>query len=135
MTVKTGNPETDALFVELREDTLANFTLPNDLLHDGLADKRTARCKSANNRVTSLAFALKRYEEQNDTTPSAHEIEKAEKLRRITAMRARLESQGEESEPELCDEIDEDLLYRKQLAFCAYAVRAGWMRFDDGDDE
>lgn len=119
MTIKTGNPETDQMFVELAQLTRESLDISNDLLPEEYRDNRSKR--------TSLEF-IHRRERKLNPGPSKAALEKAERARRVQLMAAKYENEGE---VDLTVEPDEDKLYRRELDFCAAAVRAGWMSFDE----
>ena len=123
----TNNPETNALFAEYAKAIRESFDLDNDTIPAEYRDNRSKR--------TSLDFIERRHKKLN-SGPTAHEIEKAEKARRVEQYAAQLEMRDVPgSEPELVTpfeyDVDEDKQYRAELQFCAGAVRAGWMTFED----
>lgn len=132
----TNNPETNALFEELRRDTLENFTLPNDQLHPECVDGRTVKCKSENNRVTSLAVAMRKFNRSKlaDPVVSEFEKEKAERARRVQMYSQQMTDTPDGVQPPeggIDFDVNDNRLYRKQLEFCAAAVRSGTMNFDN----
>lgn len=135
MTVKTGNPTTDQMFVELSKAVRESFDVLNDHLPAEYVDNRSNNNSDPNQRRTSLQFIHTRHKKLAPKGPSKHEIEKAEKARRIKLYAAQvvLNEKGESHPPEegFTYEVDEHKQYQRELQFCAGAVRAGWMNFDD----
>ena len=127
----TNNPETNKLFAELAacgaEDTIFNdcieSTLGLDAEHYG--DNRSDR--------TEIAAIAKRL--HSEEAPTAHQLEKAERAKRAEQYRKQYEQQRADGvdadDCKILDwDADERLLNNKQLAFCGYAVRAGFMDQD-----
>jgi hypothetical protein len=125
MTVKTGNPTTDAMFVELAKLTRECIDVPNEYLPSWLRDDRS--------KTTSLQYIHTHYEDLFEKPASEHAKLKAEKARRVAAYAAQWGDSAPDAEVEIQYEVDENLLYNRELNFCAAAVRAGWMEFDDED--
>ena len=131
MAVKTGNPETDQMFVELSKAVRESFEISNDLL--------PPHYRNNVSKHTSLQFLHTRTRKLNPG-PSQHELDKAERARRVEIMTDKysweqMKADGEENfEFDLTISPNEYKLYQKQLEFCAAAVRAGTMNFDETED-
>lgn len=93
--------------------------VPNSLLPVELHSKRGYR---------SLA-AIKRIAKIKEEKTSEHKLLKTEKAARIAAYRANLES-GVEIEYM----VNEELLYKKQLAFAGAAIKSGALDADDFEE-
>lgn len=133
MTVKTGNPETDAMFVELAQLTRECLDVPNCLLPPEYVNGVSERNSDPNQRRTSLEFIHTRHKKLNKG-PSQHEIDKAERARRVAMYAQQVVETGDGTQPPeggFDYDVDESRQYENELKFCAFAVRAGAMEFED----
>ena len=105
------------LLMEFKKELFECITVPNSSLPESMRDNRSLDGRT-------LASLIKKCEKRDALTP--HQIEKAEKAKRIQKYAAQMESEGEFTYDE-----DEDRLYAKTVAFCTHAVRAGMMDLDD----
>lgn len=131
------SPESAQLFAELRIQALDMFDVPNELLPEGYHGKRGYR---------KLADIDRQFEKQNvrkDGRESSVKFEGGENGRRIVestperlAMiehyRNQYDSGVEDFQP--YGGLNEDKLYRAELAFAATLIRAGAMEPFDSDE-
>lgn len=108
------------ILLELRQQIRESIVVPNSWLPEDFHNVRDGGRTLAN---------LEKLCTKRDT-PSAHQIEKAEKARRVEAYRAQLESGDSFTYDE-----DERLLNEKIVKFCARAVQVGMMELDPEDFE
>lgn len=122
----TCNPETNKMFAELAQAVRESFDYPNAMIQNpNLRDDRS--------KTTSLQYIHKHYEAEFERE-TEHAKLKAEKARRVAAYAAQLEIDPNDPNEAVTPfeyEVDERKLNNKQLDFCAAAVGAGWMEFDD----
>ena len=105
------------LLIQFKEELLECVTVPNRCLPESMRDNRSLDGRT-------LASLLKKCEKRDALTP--HQIEKAEKAKRMQKYAEQMERDGEFTYDE-----DEDRLYAKTVTFCTHAVRAGMMELDD----
>ena len=127
MAVKTGNPETDAMFFELAKLTRECIDVPNESLPDEYRDHRS--------ETTSLQFLHTRFQKLNPG-PSQSKLDEAERKRRVELYSSQLVMEEHSNqEPTLVKgfeyEIDERKQYLAELTFCGSMVKAGLMEFDE----
>ena len=126
--IKTGNCETDKLFVLLSRAVREGFDIPNDICPADLIDRRTEKNNDPRQRRTSLAFAVRKSNEKWEPKVSQHELDKAEKARRIANYRKQWEANPE---AELVYDADELRLNTMQIAFCKAALSSRMMSPED----
>ena len=113
MTVKTGNAETDQLFVEL---AACGF----DIANDKIAIEAFA---NGNSDRTELAYIIAKQKREN-AEQTAHQKAKTAKEKRIANYAAQWAANPES---ELEYDADDMRLNNSQIAFVGAAVRAGWI--------
>jgi hypothetical protein len=117
--INTGNPETDHLFIELANEIAECLDVANSSLPEGFQDTRSKRTSLKSLKTKCVKIAKK----------DGHKRLKAEKARRVALMRAQNE-RGEE----LSYDVNERMLNNREIAFCAAAIRGGYMEPIDSDE-
>jgi hypothetical protein len=111
--MKFNNPETQAIYDAMIQNTRELFTVPNSMLPEAYHNKRDGGRTLEN--LNSL--------HAKKTEESAHVVEKREKAERVKQYREQYETLGEVNHqtqnPDFSIDykVDEDRLYAKQIRF------------------